>query len=539
MVRGNRSPLASFVQKSVLPSVLISALLMTPAWAAETVRVTGLTANPMENQIILRLSGPGHGRLVSPVDKGKRRLLVDIQGATLADLPNKATLLKSLQTVLVGIEKVSLDEFRGPTPLVRLMVQTQQPEMTAALTRSDGDTLVLQLLGVPTSPAQQAESEPIAISAPQGSVQASAPEAPSQAVPSEQEQSAREPETLRQHRIQLKSQIDSMAALIAQQNTLMASIQQEQGQLDRKDATDAEKARIKSLRKEWKSLKKSTDLLNRTMEGYQKQLTRLETASQRPQEAVGKKPSYVTESAQARGILLNTLDQLGEAEIAQLVEAERVFREGKTSEFNGNSQAAEACYRQALKLAPQVEEYAEALGALYIRQKRYDEAREVLEAAVAFHFDSSALLNELGKVALLQKDDTAAVGYFKRALPVGVLSNYASALRRTGNIGEAEDIYRLVLMANPSDSDLLFNLGNLYLNQKRYTEAQERFVEAVRVNQGFAEAHYHLGLTYAGQGEYSKAIASLNQYLHLLPNAPNRESVEGYIRSLEDKSRRK
>lgn len=231
--------------------------------------------------------------------------------------------------------------------------------------------------------------------------------------------------------------------------------------------------------------------------------------------------------------LLGKLDGLTPTKISQLVSADKAYQEGKMAQSQQNWALAESKYRQAYTAFPQAKQYALGLAEVSMEINKLPQAREVLETSLRWNQDDGELLNALGKVSLLSKDDTKAVGYFKQAIPTGRLSNYASSLRRTNKIDQAEAVYKVAIDINPADSDLQFNLGNLYLNAKRFNEAQQRFQEAIRLSPSTPEAHFHLGLAYIGLGQAEPARRELNQYLQLAPNASNKDAVAQYLQQLK------
>lgn len=57
-------------------------------------------------------------------------------------------------------------------------------------------------------------------------------------------------------------------------------------------------------------------------------------------------------------------------------------------------------------------------------------------------------------------------------------------------------------------------------------EAIDEYEEAIRIDPDYAEAHYNLGIIYAGQGLVDKSINAMETYLQLEPDSPSRAAVE-------------
>ena len=85
---------------------------------------------------------------------------------------------------------------------------------------------------------------------------------------------------------------------------------------------------------------------------------------------------------------------------------------------------------------------------------------------------------------------------------------------------------------NPKDTAARVNLGKIYFQERNYSRAIRELQQAVQYSPRRAEAHYYLGLSYAEAKDRKNAIASLEKYLKLVPEAGNRKAVEEKIRKL-------
>ena len=69
------------------------------------------------------------------------------------------------------------------------------------------------------------------------------------------------------------------------------------------------------------------------------------------------------------------------------------------------------------------------------------------------------------------------------------------------------------------------NLGLLYSNLKKYSEAEKEFKKAIYLNPKFTKAYYDLGNLYFTQGKYDDTIEQWNKILEIEPNFPNKYIV--------------
>ena len=96
---------------------------------------------------------------------------------------------------------------------------------------------------------------------------------------------------------------------------------------------------------------------------------------------------------------------------------------------------------------------------MFLEFGRYDEALEYLKSAYADNPDSAHVFNKLGM-----------------------------ALRKSGRLEEAEKFYIQALERQTKDEAIYFNLGRVYLDQKRWKNAIAAADRALAINAEFAEA---------------------------------------------------
>lgn len=99
------------------------------------------------------------------------------------------------------------------------------------------------------------------------------------------------------------------------------------------------------------------------------------------------------------------------------------------------------------------------------------------------------------------------------ALLAEAKSHHASGRHR-----EAEQLYRQILAADPSDVETHYLLGTACHVLGRPQEAIAALAEAVRLNPRHVEAHHYLGFVLAQLQAWDQAISSYQQALHLQPD---------------------
>jgi tetratricopeptide (TPR) repeat protein len=143
---------------------------------------------------------------------------------------------------------------------------------------------------------------------------------------------------------------------------------------------------------------------------------------------------------------------------------------------------AEACYRNAEKLAPGDFRWPYFLGHILIRQDGREEAREKFLRVLALDSNSVPTLVTLAELELEEGSSARAADLFQRALEV-----------------------------DPRCARALYGLGHAALERGNYAGAVE-FLEAALGEQAEATSiHYALGMAYRGYGDLEKASLYLGK----------------------------
>ena len=596
---------------SALLACVVTVSLSVNSFAiAKRVTLMGLEAKTQENQIVMYLSDPARASISTPVDeKGNKTLLIDLQGVQVPKVDNKEDLLEAIKNALPDVSQITMSEFNGTEPMLRLAIKTSSPDIQGSLLSQDGNELILQLQN-PNGPNRKTITRVVESSAyigtREGIVQTPSitpTKAPNPYVSEDRYLADRTkaPATSfreYQHREQSfphqypevsassidnpinidlppshttdKYRADALSRGVdgSKSSASGQAIPTVRGQvLDNssfsqqvlKPATSSSRvygqvadnnlglstANPQALSSTGLDQLKSENLRLQsqlsTLQQSQSRLANLETSVQqlqtengqlRQQVAQASSTSQLSASSSA-GHLVASVGDLSQANMGTLVSAENAFRQGIQFERAGQLDKAASSYSKAIQVAPQVPEYAAAIGRLYIDQRQLGPARQALTAGLQSNPGNTEILNELGKVALLEGKTDEASGLFSQALPSGVMSNYASTLMKQSKFPDAERAYLVAIASNPKDADLYYNLGNLYLAQQQYTNAIQLYQSALKYQSNLPEAHYQMGIAYAQSGQNTNAVQALRNYLNMLPTASNRKSVEQFIGQLQ------
>ncbi len=192
------------------------------------------------------------------------------------------------------------------------------------------------------------------------------------------------------------------------------------------------------------------------------------------------------------------------------------LREGRTGE-------ADRCFRNALRLNPQLPETRLNLGITLaergekaLAEKQYRFALRLEPALAKAHYKLAELLADR------ERWEDAAVE-FRETLRLrpgddGARAGLGKVLEERGGPARAVGYYREVLARDPESWIVLNELALVLLRQGRLTEAATHLHQALELNPVFAEAYNNLGNTWRRRGEPARAVTCFRKALEIRPN---------------------
>ena len=99
------------------------------------------------------------------------------------------------------------------------------------------------------------------------------------------------------------------------------------------------------------------------------------------------------------------------------------------------------------------------------------------------------------------------------------------------NLSKAENIYRAILMREPTHADALHLLGLTYAQRERHAEAIDLYTQALSLAPDFHHAYNNRGISLNIIGEFSLAIDSFKKSLEIEPNDPDTHNNLGNVLS--------
>jgi Flp pilus assembly protein TadD len=242
--------------------------------------------------------------------------------------------------------------------------------------------------------------------------------------------------------------------------------------------------------------------------------------------ATALKPTDHVEEGQARAWLaLGRLLENGKAEEALAAyqtaaaltpkDPEPHLSAGLLRERQKDFPGAETEYKQVLALDPRSTEAVIGLTNLYMKSGRIGEAEPLLRHLAAERPDDAGIHLQLGRVLAAQGKKDDAIPEIQAALKLSpndreAQRDLADLYASTGKNDLAEAAYRPLVTAYPNDAELHRGLGQALLRQKKFPEAQQELLAAVRLKRDWPDVYVDLAFAASENKNYELTVRALN-----------------------------
>lgn len=170
-------------------------------------------------------------------------------------------------------------------------------------------------------------------------------------------------------------------------------------------------------------------------------------------------------------------------------DARELFDQAFGAHRSGDLNSAESLYRQILSAQPENVHVAHLLGVIALQKGKFQQACELIEAAI---------------------DRDASHAPFH--------CNLGEAYRLLGQLDKAEKCFHAALEREPRYPQALTNLGTTLHQRGRYAEAATRFQQLLDTAGPSADAYNNLGLAQVASGAIDEAVSSFRKAVELNPH---------------------
>jgi Flp pilus assembly protein TadD len=262
--------------------------------------------------------------------------------------------------------------------------------------------------------------------------------------------------------------------------------------------------------------------------------------------ATGLKPTAHVEEGQARAwlalahLLENTKPEDALAAYRKASELtpkdpEPHLSAGLLHERQREFSAAETEYKLVLTLDPHstdphgndpsTTEAAIGLTNIYMKSGRLGEAEPLLRRLATERPNDAGIRLQLGRVLAAQGKNDDAIAELQAAVKLAPADaaaqrDLADLYASSGKNDLAETAYRALVTVEPKDPELHRGLGKALLLQKKFPEAQEEFLTAVRLKRDWPDVYVDLAFAAGENKNYELAVRALNGRSMLNPEMP-------------------
>jgi tetratricopeptide (TPR) repeat protein len=207
--------------------------------------------------------------------------------------------------------------------------------------------------------------------------------------------------------------------------------------------------------------------------------------------------------------------------------AAALVNRGLTLAEQGNLDEAIDCWREAVRVRPDLPAVHNNLGVALTQQGDLDEARKSLEEALRLQPDYAEAAYNLGVLFMKQGRHLEATARFEEALRLQpdhaqAYNGLGLVLYQSGRPGEAAVMLAQAVRLVPAFTEAHNNLGLAHAAAGRWDLAEASYREALRLDPRCAEAHANFGLLYTDQGRAGEGLACYQVALWFQPDSPVR-----------------
>jgi len=114
------------------------------------------------------------------------------------------------------------------------------------------------------------------------------------------------------------------------------------------------------------------------------------------------------------------------------------------------------------------------------------------------------------------KNQQAVVSHkIEATVNFGEFYERAKNFQKIGRLKEAQGFYKQALTLEPDNVFVLNNLGVIYIQQRKYSEARNNLESAIRIKPEYVDPYYNLACLYALKGKVMKSLENLKKAISL------------------------
>jgi tetratricopeptide (TPR) repeat protein len=221
----------------------------------------------------------------------------------------------------------------------------------------------------------------------------------------------------------------------------------------------------------------------------------------------------------------DALEAYRRAAVLQPKETEPHLAAGVLLEQENKFADAESEYQQALEIDPASSEAVLGLANIYMRGRRFPEAEEFLRKLLIARPGDAPVEVQLGRVLAAQGKTDEAIAALQAAIKSapedeGAQRDLADLYFTSRKFDLAATAFGALVAAHPNDAELHRRLGQAMLQLKKPKEAQQQFLESIKLKPESGDAYGDLAFAASENENYELTIKALSVRSKFLPENP-------------------
>lgn len=204
---------------------------------------------------------------------------------------------------------------------------------------------------------------------------------------------------------------------------------------------------------------------------------------------------------------------MGGQQGSQNSEAQELYAQAKSAQASGDLQTAVQRYEQIIAVAPRLAAAYNNLGSIYIQQREFGKAAEVLKKGLAINPSMPSASALLGIALYESRDYAQAEPRLTAALRANPKDSnvelyLAKSLIQRGKLEQAANHLQLINQREPKDQEVLYLLGRVYmqLSEQSLTKLSQIDPDSYLVHQVSGEVMESMNNMDGALLEYKKAV---------------------------------
>ena len=178
------------------------------------------------------------------------------------------------------------------------------------------------------------------------------------------------------------------------------------------------------------------------------------------------------------------------------------------------------------------------LGIIYLKEKNFKEAANLLNKSINLNKNNYSAFNNLGTCYSNLGDNNEALKNYNKAIRLKTdyseaYNNRGVVLKNLGRIDEAIESYNKAIKINPNYFDTYHNKGLALQSKFNFEESLNNYDYAIKLKPDYAQAYNNRGVVLKHLNRIDEAIESYNKAIKIKPNYPDPFNNLGFIFQLK------